>query len=396
MGGIHPTCCPESCIGHADTVVIGEAEGLWQQILKDLGSRTLQPVYRHDIPPDPADSPIPRWELMNTPRYLFTNTLVIGRGCPWRCDFCYNSSDYVHALYRTKRISQILTEVESLGTRQVMFIDDNFMGSPSFARKLVEAMKPLDLTWHAAVSADIGQHDQLLDQMAEAGCKSLFIGFESINTYSIRECHKGQNRITDYDRTIAKIHDRGMMVNASLVFGFDHDTPTVFARTEEWLRRNRIATMTAHILTPYPGTRLYRRLIAENRITDFDLRHYNTAHAVFKPARMSARELERGYRSIYGQFYSWASILKRWPTDPTQVSAYLEFNLLYRKFGKITCHLGKIIGMRRLAEAATWVAYRKGHKLRHGWNASLRGDKRLNVGSDHGIETEAAACGGVL
>jgi len=197
--------------------------------------------------------------------------------------------------------------------------------------------------------------------MAGAGCKSLFIGFESVNTYSLKECHKAQNRTVHYDQTIAKIHDRGMMVNASLVFGFDHDATMVFPRTLEWLRRNRVATMTAHILTPYPGTRLHHRLTAENRIIDADLRHYNTAHVVFKPARMSAQDLERGYHTVYREFYSWKSILERWPAAPSQVPAYLEFNLLYRKFGKATCHLGNLIGMRRLAKAAKWLAYRQGN-----------------------------------
>jgi radical SAM superfamily enzyme YgiQ (UPF0313 family) len=131
----------------------------------------------------------------------------------------------------------------------------------------------------------------------------------------------------------------------------------VFDRTVEWLERNRVSTMTAHILTPYPGTRLHRRLEAEGRIIDRDLSHYNTAHVVFRPARMSAAELEEGYRRAYRRFYSWASIFKRRPMAEGQMVAYFEFALLYRKLGKVTSLLGSLVGMRALARLAKAAAY---------------------------------------
>lgn len=357
MGGIHPTVCPEDCRSRADAIVIGEAETLWPKVVEDVETGRLQPEYRNTATVAMAAVPSPRWELLKAGRYLFTNTLRIGRGCPWRCDFCYNSSDNVDARYRTKPIANILDEIASLGVRHVMFIDDNFLGSPAFARRLIPELKRLNLTWHTSVSADIGRHEDILDAMAESGCQSLFIGFETVNSASLKGCHKLQNRIGEYDKTIAKIHARGMMVNASVAFGFDEDSPEVFPATLEWLMRNRVATMTGHILTPYPGTRLYRRLNAEGRIIDRDLSHYNTAHVVFRPAQMTPGELQRGYRWMYKQFYSWSGIVRRWPVNPDQVLAYLQFALLYRKFGKATCRLGRVFGMRNLARLAKWVAY---------------------------------------
>ena len=357
MGGIHATACPEDCITHCNSLVIGDAEEIWPQLVADAESGTLKNIYRNISRIDSSRIPIPRWELLNHGRYLFTNTLTIGKGCPWRCDFCYNSSENIDSGYRTKSISQILAEIESRKTDHVMFIDDNFIGDPNFVRRLLPEFKKLGITWHTAVSANIGLYDDILDMMAESGCKSLFIGFESVNQKNLLHCHKTQNKIERYDETIEKIHKRGMLVNASLVFGFDGDDSSVFSSTLEWLVKNRGSTMTSHILTPYPGTELYRRLESEHRIIDRNLRHYNTAHAVFTPMNISPADLESGYVKIYSDFYSWANILRRMPLADSQIMAYLQFNLLYGKFGRQTSMLGRIFGMRRLAEFARLVSY---------------------------------------
>jgi radical SAM superfamily enzyme YgiQ (UPF0313 family) len=271
----------------------------------------------------------------------------------------------VDARYRSKPLPHVLEEIRALGVPHVMFIDDNFIGDPDYARELMRAMRPMNLSWHAAVSADIGHREELLDRMAESGCKSLFIGFESVCQESLRSCRKSQNRIEHYDRTVARIHQRGILVNASLAFGFDGDDEEVFPATLNWLVRNRIATMTAHILTPYPGTRWHRQLESEGRILQRDLRRYDTAHAVFQPKGMTPAALEACYHRIYKDFYSWANILRRLPSTSAQRIAFLEFNLLYRKFGKLTCPLGKAFGMRRLAKWAKALAY-PGHRATGG------------------------------
>ncbi len=356
-GGIHPTACPEACTPHADAIVMGEAESTWPQIVRDAQAGALRPRYQAPAAPDLSAVPVPRWSLIRGKDYLFTNTLYAGRGCPWRCDFCYNSSPHLDARYRAKSVAQVLREIDSLGTDHVMFIDDNFIGSPARARELLHALLPRGLTWHTAVSADIGRHPDLLDLMAAAGCRSLFIGFESVDQDNLLQCHKRQNRRDAFDDTIRQIHRRGMMVNASVVFGFDGDGPGIFDATVDWLESNRVSTMTAHILTPYPGTRLHDRLEAAGRIVDRDLRHYNTSRAVFRPARMSPADLEAGYLRAYRRFYSFASIWRRRPLNAAQRTAHFEFNLLYRKFGSFTSRLGPIFGMRHLARLARRLAY---------------------------------------
>ncbi len=362
LGGIHVSACPEACQPHADALVVGEAEAVWPSLLEDAENGRLQPRYSRPVAIE--EVPVPRWDLLDHSRYMFTNTIRIGRGCPWRCDFCYNSAPGIEARYRVKSLAMVLREIESLGTDHVMFIDDNFIGDKMFVRKLLPELERLGIVWHTAVSADIGQHEDLLDGMAVAGCKSLFIGFETINPDNLRGCSKVQNRIHQYDHTIDCIHERGIMVNASLVFGFDADREDIFSRTLDWLVQRRIATMTAHILTPYPGTVWHRRLEQQNRILDRDLTHYNTAHVVFKPAGMSAAALRRGYLWIYRQFYSWPNLLRRLPLQTCQRTAFLQFNLLYRKYGYITQIIGRIVGMRRLSDLARRLAYPSRYRIK--------------------------------
>lgn len=347
LGGIYPTTCPDQCAIHADACVIGEAEPLWSLLLHDVQSGRLKKIYAHKSPPDLSYTPVPKWDLIDHKRYLYTNTLTIGRGCRYNCDFCYNSSPNLPSGHRIKPFNNILREIESLKSRHVMFIDDNFIANPSFARQLVKKLQPLRLTWHTAVSANIARYDGMIELMAESGCRSLFIGFESLNPQNLQAANKKQNHIDEYEHTISKIHSCGMMVNASIIFGFDNDGIEVFDRTVEWLIEQKIETMTAHILTPYPGTVLHKKLTSQNRIFDHDLTHYNTSHAVFYPANMTAKELENGYLNAYRRFYSWSSIWARIPRDSRRLMPYLMFNAFYRKFGR-ACSILRLIGFMHL------------------------------------------------
>ena len=357
LGGIYPTTCPRESAPHADSIVIGEAETLWSDVLHDAEAGCLKKVYQCDTPPDLSLTPIPQWNLISKKPYLYTNTLTIGRGCPWRCSFCYNSSPNLPADYRAKPIDHILREIDSLDSPHVMFIDDNFIANPSFARELLKAFLPLRLTWHTAVSANIGVYDDILDLMAESGCRSLFIGFETLIAENLKLSNKRQNRVDAYGRTVSKIHDRGMMVNASVAFGFDHDGPSVFDETTRWLIEHKIETMTAHILTPYPGTVLHSRLMSQGRIFDHDLTHYNTSKVVFRPTGMTVKELESGYFRAYRRFYSWPSIVKRLPAVGSTLVPYLLFNVLYRKYGRMVSRFGALGIMHQLGRLGAKVSY---------------------------------------
>ena len=346
-GGIHITTAPDAIPADAfDALCIGPAEGTWPRIMQDFEQGALKKIYRCDGSFTGAEIVSPAYDAIDKRDYLYCNIVHTSRGCPFRCDFCYNSCG--GHTYLIRPIEDVLRDIHTVGRRHIMFIDDNFAGNPAWTRKLLRAITPLNIRWNAAVSLNVALDTDLLDLMKRSGCEGLFIGFESVNEASIKGVHKGQNSLDRYEQAVRNIHDRGMMVNASFVFGLDGDTPDTFRNTLEWIIRNRIETVTSHIMTPYPGTVLYDRLKAEGRITTDDLSLYNTANVVFRPARMSAEELQSGYLWIYRQVYSFRNILRRMPEKPDQRAAYLMFNLLYRKFGRFSDWLCHLVGFERI------------------------------------------------
>lgn len=357
LGGIHASACPDEASVHADAVCIGEAEDLWATIVNDAAAGRLRAKYFSDHPADPSKTPMPAWHLIQRDRYLYSCIVCASRGCPFECDFCYNSCDYVHNCYRNRPLAEVLAEIRQLPTRQVMFIDDNFIGNLQWARNFVRAAKSMNLTWHAAVSTNIMNHTDLMDEMAESGCRSLFIGFESINGASVAGVNKSQNKVERFEGLIQTLHDRDIMVNASMVFGFDEDHLEVFPQTLDWLVRNKVETMTGHILTPYPGTRLHQRLVEEGRMIDNEPTHYNTSKVVFRPRNMTPEQLQEGYLGIYRKFYSLPSILKRLPGPGKRRIPYLLFNLGYRRFGKVTSLVARLGLMGACGRLARRLSY---------------------------------------
>lgn len=346
-GGVHITTASQTVPdGLFDVLCIGAAEGTWPDIINDLKHGQLKPIYR--CSPDFKGSDIisPAYDLIPVEKYLYTNIMHTSRGCPFRCDFCYNSFGGHRYLHR--EIDDVIAEINVLGRRHIMFIDDNFIGDPAWTRQLLQAIKPLNIKWNAAVSINVATIPGMLDLMLESGCQGLFIGFESINAGSVGSVHKVQNDRARYEEAIREIHDRGIMINASFVFGLDEDTPEVFQQTLDWIVEQRIETVTSHILTPYPGTKLYDELQAQERITTTDLSLYNTAHVVFKPKRMTAEQLHEGYLWIYRELYSWKNIWRRMPRNPRQRLAYLNFNIFYRKLGHWTDRLCRLVTYRRV------------------------------------------------
>lgn len=346
-GGIHVTTASHTIAPDTfDVLCIGAAEGTWLDIVQDCQAGTLKPVYRCKQPLTGKDIVPPAYDLVKPEEYLYCNVIHTSRGCPFRCDFCYNSGS--DQKYVNREIADVIADIQAVGSKHIMFIDDNFVGDPAWTRRFLKAIQPLKLKWNAAVSINAAYDSELLDLMKACGCQSLFIGFESINPDSISDVHKVQNRTNNYETAIKAIHDRGIMINASLVFGLDGDTKETFQATLDWIVKNRIETVTSHILTPYPGTALYDRMKAAGRIVTDDLSLYNTAHVVFKPMNMTAQELYDGYLWIYREIYSLKNIIRRMPEHPGQRAAYLAFNLLYRKFGRFSDFLCKRITYQRI------------------------------------------------
>lgn len=346
-GGVHITTAWNTVPqGVFDSLCIGGAETTWPCIVEDLQHRKLKPVYHSDPHFCGKDIVPPAYDLIPRDKYLYCNILHTSRGCPFRCDFCYNS--YGEHRYIHREISDVIREIRQLGRKHIMFIDDNFIGNPNWTAALLREIIPLRVKWNAAVSINVVQIPGMLDLMKESGCQGLFIGFESINPASVSSVHKTQNSLADYEYAIREIHKRGIMINASFVFGLDDDTPEVFRRTADWIISQRIETITSHILTPYPGTKLYDEFVRDGRIISTDLSLYNTANVVFRPKLMTPEQLKDGYLWIYKELYSFRNILRRMPRAKNQWLAYLTFNFLYRKFGRFSNWLCRLISYERI------------------------------------------------
>lgn len=346
-GGIHITSCPESAENCFDALSIGFAEKTWGDIINDLKHGQLKPRYSC-IHLEPEEVKGPAYDMIDPSKYLYVNVISASRGCPFKCEFCYNSCRNIRHSYVNRPIADVVEDIRKIGKRHVMFIDDNFIGNPAWTREFLKVIKPMRLKWQAAVSANVADIPGLLDEMRDAGCQGLFIGFESLSEDALRGVSKNQNSVAKYERLVKEIHERGIMINASFVFGLDGDTPETFRHTLDWIVRNKIETVTSHILTPYPGTKQHEDMLREGRIVNFDQRDYTTSEVVFKPASMSADQLKSGYLKIYDEIYSWKNIFKRLPRH--QKTGYLLFNIFYRKYGKFTERICSAIGYSRIGK----------------------------------------------
>ncbi len=157
----------------ADSVCIGEAEELWETILEDVANDQLKERYFNSKPTDMSKAPMPNWRLLVSSNYLYTNTVLTSRGCPFKCDFCYNSCEYVHKVFRNKSMDNVIKEIQELPTRQVMFIEDNFIGNVPWTKEFISRIRPMGLKWHAAVSVNLVNYPDLIEEMRDSGCQSL-------------------------------------------------------------------------------------------------------------------------------------------------------------------------------------------------------------------------------
>ena len=310
LGGLHVTSLPEEAAAHADTIFTGPGEDIWPAFLADFRAGHPARVYQSRIRTLEC-LPRPRRDLLKRDLYLVPNSLVVSRGCPHTCDFCYKESFFQGGKsFYTQPVEAALAEIESLAGRHLYFLDDHLFGNPRFASALFEGMLGMGRLWQAAGTVQSVLQPGLLEKAAASGLRSLFVGFETLNPANLQEQHKRSNINRDYSQAICRLHDLGVMVNASFVFGMDGDDPGVFDRTVSWAIEQGIETATFHILTPYPGTALHQRLRMQGRITHSNWDLYDTRHAVFQPAQMSAAELEEGYWRSYRNFYRWESIFK--------------------------------------------------------------------------------------
>jgi radical SAM superfamily enzyme YgiQ (UPF0313 family) len=331
LGGLHVLSCPEECAPHADALALGDGVQLWPWILADVEAGRLQSRYAATYETDYRDDPAPMRSLAPRKSFLTTTSLIATRGCHNRCGFCYLATDGLRMPYRMRDPAQIAAEFEADGQPYAVFVDNNLGSRREYLRALCHALRPLKKIWSAAVSIDVTDDPGLIREMALAGCTGVFVGFESLADENLMEAHKKTPKTADYARRVHMLHDNGIQVNSSFVLGFDHDRKDVFARTAEWVEQNRLECSTFHILTPYPGTPLFRQMEAAGRLLHCDWTLYDTAHAVFRPKHMTPDELEQGYSWIYERLFSHRSIWRRRPEDWRAAPTYLAMSYLYKR-----------------------------------------------------------------
>ncbi|HEX6513536.1 MAG TPA: radical SAM protein [Chloroflexota bacterium] len=310
LGGLHVTSMPDEAAQHADTIFIGPGEEAWPRFLEDLRRGQPRPRYVARQRNLQGAPPIRR-DLIDRRRYLCPNSIVVSRGCPHHCDFCYKDAFYKGGKsFYVQAVDEALAEIERLPGRHVYFLDDHLLGHPRFAAELFEGMRGMGRVFQGASTVNAVLQGDLIEKAAQAGMRSVFIGFETLSSDNLRRHAKLQNLAHDYDAAIRRVHSSGVMVNGSFVFGLDADGPDVFDRTVEWAISRGLETATFHIMTPYPGTALHQRLEAEGRIIDRNWDHYNTRRVVYRPERLSASQLQAGYDRAYRDFYRWRNIAR--------------------------------------------------------------------------------------
>ena len=256
LGGLHVTALPNEAAPHADAIFLGPGEQTFPRFLADFRSRQPQRVYQSTSGRTLDRIPPIRRDLIARRNYLVPNSIVVTRGCPQHCDFCYKDAFFAGGRsFYTQRVDDALAEIARLPGRHLYFLDDHLLGEPRFARELFEGMKGMNRLFQGAATVDSILRGDLIERAADAGLRSLFVGFESLSPDNLRSSGKRQNLGRDYSAVTARLHSLGIMINGSFVFGMDDDDEDVFRRTVDWAIANGITTSTFHIQTPYPGTR---------------------------------------------------------------------------------------------------------------------------------------------
>jgi radical SAM superfamily enzyme YgiQ (UPF0313 family) len=339
MGGYHPTFLPDEALEHADAVVIGDAEGVWEQLLADFASGQLKPRYTGGNQRALTDYRLDR-SIYQGKRYAPVALAQYGRGCRFACDFCS-----IHAFYgadlRVRPVDGLVAEIDRLPKRRLLFfVDDNLFGRKSDLHTLLDALEPLGRRWSCQISIDVARDERLLDRLARAGCRFVLIGFESLNPASLRQMSKHWNTVSGpYRNVVNALHRRGIGIYGTFVFGYDADTPDTFARTLDFALEARLEIANFNPLTPTPGSALYDRLLSEGRLLsprwwlDPDYRY---GRAIFTPRGMHADELTEGVYQTRTRFYSWRSIGTRLlgtgvPLSPFHLGITAVANVISRR-----------------------------------------------------------------
>jgi radical SAM superfamily enzyme YgiQ (UPF0313 family) len=362
MGGVHASMLPQEALQHVDAVVVGEAEEVWPDLIKDLKKGQMRRIYAGNGFINPSDLPLPRRDLLSEKFYFPLKLLETTRGCPHHCDFC-GVSKFFGFRYRNRPITEIERELSTLfqkgpvmppGLKKILsllskdlpyflkrrllyIIDSNIAGDKRFCLELLTLLKGFDLLWYGHAPVSIAFDQKLLGGFARSGCIAINIGFESFSTQNLNAMGKGFNQPSRYTEAVQRIHDQGIGIMGTFIVGLDDDDPGVFQRIIDFSLDSKLDWALTFIMAPYPGTDSFSRLEREGRIFCRDWEKYDSLNVVYQPLRMSVEELEKGMRRIWKEVFSTSSIYKRilkrpWIHPLFYLAMNWQFHKLTRKW----------------------------------------------------------------
>jgi radical SAM superfamily enzyme YgiQ (UPF0313 family) len=312
LGGYHPTAMPQEAIQHADSVVLGEAELTWPELIHDFEKGVLKQFYGPNPDFDMAAIPPIRRDLIRQNPMI--GAVQSTRGCPNQCEFCAIASFCNHAV-KQRPVKNVVEEIIQMPNRIFVIHDPSLTVNPAYSRELFKELirQKVHKGWVSNGNSNVlGKiDDDFLELAKKSGCVEWFVGFESVSQESLNGIKKTVNKVEDFKKTIKRLHKHGMAVLGGIIFGFDQDTPEIFDLTLEKMNEWELDAVEINILTPFPGTPLYDRLEREGRIISKDWKRYNQVDVVFKPKNMTEKELFEGSQRVAKKYYSMPNVIMR-------------------------------------------------------------------------------------
>lgn len=313
LGGYMASIMPEEAVKYCDSLIIGDAELVWQQMLSDFENGKLKKTYEKPLEGNWYSTPSPRFDLLEGKNLGDFLPVQAGRGCPNSCSFCSVSCLY-SGRYVKRPLPEVIRDIEqikSLGYKKILLLDDNIFSDRKYLDSLLDTLIKLDISWMSQCEITIGKDDELLEKLQRSGCTTLSFGLESISRESLISMDKGWAVPAEYDFLIQNIRNHGIDVSTEMVVGGEGDTLESIRMTKDFIERNKISVPRFYILTPFPGTRFFDQIKEEGRLVNNDIYSYDGTSAVYRPKNMTPDELTQAYWELYSELFTIKSIIKR-------------------------------------------------------------------------------------